>query len=116
MSTFPVLKTGAVAQYPWTATTRYATEAVQFLDGSRQTFRLFPKALRRWTVQLDALDEQELDAFISFVEAQGSDPFTFTDPATATAVVNCVISADGAAFSMVKEMSGQVTFVVEELA
>ena len=116
MPTFPTLKTGAIAQYPLPASTRFSTQAVQFLDGSQQTFRLYPGALRRWSVQFDALDEQELDAFVSFVEAQGGAPFSFTDPATGQTVANCIISGDQASAGMTQEINGQARFVIEEVA
>ena len=57
MASFPVLKTGAVAQYPLARSTRYSTQSVQFLDGSQQTFKLYPLPLCRWSIQLNELDE-----------------------------------------------------------
>ena len=116
MATFPTLKTGAIAQYPLPVSTRFSTQTVQFLDGSQQTFRLYPSALRRWSVQLDALDEQELDSFVSFVEAQGGAPFSFTDPVTGQSVANCIISGDQAGAAMTQEINGQTQFVIEEVA
>jgi hypothetical protein len=116
MATFPTLKTGAVSQYPLSATSRYSTQTVQFLNGTQQTFKLFPGSLRRWIIQLDALDEQELGSFISFVETQGGAAFSFTDPATGTTVANCIISGDQAAAGMTQELSGQTHFVIEEIA
>jgi hypothetical protein len=116
MASFPTLKTGAVAQYPLPLTTRFSTQAVQFLDGSQQTFSLYPAGLRRWTVSLDALDEQELDAFISFVEAQGGAPFSFTDPVSGAVASTCIIYGDGADAGMTQEISGQAQFVIEEVA
>jgi hypothetical protein len=77
---FPVLKTGAVAQYPLARSVRFSTQAVRFLDGSQQKFRLYGSGLRRWTVKLDQLDETELSALIDFVDAQGGATFSFTDP------------------------------------
>lgn len=113
---FPTLKTGAVAQYPWSATSQYSTTTVQFLDGSLQTFKLYGRALRSWSVQLSQLDEQELDQFISFVEAQGGEPFTFTDPVTGAVVPNCILAGDEAHASMQQELSGQTTFTIQEVA
>src|SRR5579863_6101996 len=92
MATFPVLKTGATAQYPLDRGVRYSTEGVRFMDGSQQKFRLIGVGLRRWTLKLDLLDEQELGAVIAFVEQQGSAPFAFTDPATGAVASTCVIA------------------------
>ena len=114
--TFPVLKTGAVAQYPLERGVRFSTQAVRFLDGSQQRFRLYGSGLRRWTVKLDLLDEQELGAVIAFVEAQGRAVFAFTDPLSGTAAVKCVISGEQFEATMTSEASGQATVVIEEIA
>src|SRR5580700_3249140 len=116
MATFPTLKTGAIAQYPLPVSTRFATQTVQFLNGTQQTFKLYPGCLRRWSLQLDALDEQELDLFVSFVEAQGGAPFSFTDPVSGQSINNCIISGDQAGAGMTQEIDGQAQFVIEEVA
>jgi len=116
MATFPVLKTGAVAQYPLERGVRFSTQAVRFMDGSRQTFRLYGAGLRRWTVKLDLLDEEELGAVIAFVEQQTSAVFAFTDPVTGVNVATCVISGEQIDATLNPEMSGQTTVVIEEIA
>jgi hypothetical protein len=113
--TFPVLKSGALAQYPLDFAVRYATQPVWFLDGSRQRFRLYGAGLRRWTLKLDLLDEAELAAVIAFVEAQGSAPFAFADPITGAAVAKCIIGAHQLDVTMRGEMRGQTTVVIEEI-
>lgn len=116
MASFPTLKTGAPAQYPLGRAVRYATQAVRFMDGSRQRFRLYGTGLRKWTLKLDLLDEQELGTVIAFVEQQGDAPFAFTDPATGDIVANCVISGQQMDATMTREMSGQTTVIIEEIA
>ena len=116
MATFPVLKTGAVAQYPLDRGVRFSTQAVRFMDGSQQRFRLNGTGLRRWTLKLDQLDEQELGAVIAFVEQQGSAVFTFTDPVTGDSVATCMISGEQFDATMNGEMNGQTTIVIEEIA
>ena len=113
---FPTLKTGAAAQYPLDYGVRFSTQAVRFMDGSQQRFRLYGTGLRRWTLKLELLDEQELSAVIAFVEQQGSAPFAFTDPATGTVVAACVIAGQRLDVTMKSEMSGQTTVTIEELA
>jgi hypothetical protein len=115
MATFPVLKTGAVAQYPLDRAVRFSTQAVRFMDGSQQRFRLYGAGLRRWTLKLDLLDEQELAAVIAFVEQQGSAIFAFTDPLTNVNVATCVIAGEQFDVTMNREMSGQTTVVIEEV-
>lgn len=116
MATFPILKTGAVAQYPLGFGVRFATQAVWFLDGSQQKYRLAGTGLRRWTVNLALLDEQELGAVIAFVEQQGSAAFVFTDPLSGANVQNCVLSGERFDATMQGEMNGRTTVGIEELA
>jgi hypothetical protein len=116
MVTFPVLKTGAVAQYPLDRSVRFSTQAVRFMDGSQQRFRLYGTGLRRWALKFDLLDEQELAAVIAFVEQQGSAIFAFTDPVTGANAATCVISGQQFDAVMNREMSGQTTIVIEEVA
>ena len=116
MATFPTLKTGAPAQYPLERGVRYATQAVRFMDGSRQRFRLYGTGLRKWTLKLDQLDEGELGAVTEFVEQQGSAPFAFTDPTTGTVASKCVIAGYQLDTTMKQEMNGQTTVVIEEIA
>lgn len=112
---FPVLKTSAVAQYPLGRGVQFSTRAVRFLDGSRQSFRLYGSGLRRWDVRLDQLDEQELGALIAFAEAQGSTPFAYTDPVTGTTAARCVISGGQFDAGMTGEMNGQARVVIQEI-
>lgn len=116
MATFPVLKTGAAAQYPLDYGVRFSTQSVRFMDGSQQRFSLYGTGLRRWTIQLDLLGEDELAAVIAFVEQQGSAPFAFTDPATGAVASTCVISGEQMDATLSGEMRGQTTVVIEEIA
>jgi hypothetical protein len=112
--TFPTLKTGAVAQYPLNRGPRFQTQAVRFMDGSLQRYRIYGTNLRRWVVKLDLLDEQELGALIAFVEQQGGAAFAFTDPLTGDNVANCMISGQAFTASMTDEMNAQATVSIEE--
>src|SRR5579884_3291001 len=109
MATFPTLKTGAVAQYPLQTASRYASQAVQFLDGSRQSYRIQGPPLRRWSIQLSGLDEGELANVIAFVEQQCLAPFSFTDPVTGQTAARCIISGQKMDAMMKQEEYGQAT-------
>ncbi|HEX8812929.1 MAG TPA: hypothetical protein VF742_13140 [Terracidiphilus sp.] len=115
MATFPALNTGAVAQYPLGFGVRYATQAVWFLDGTQQKYRLIGTGLRRWTLKLDLLQEDELGAVIAFVEQQGGAPFTFTDPLTGAGVPNCVLCGEQFDATIGPALNGQTTVVIEEI-
>jgi hypothetical protein len=91
MATFPILKTGAVIQYPATRQSRYQNQALRFLDGTEQRYRDCAGPLLRWQIPLSLLDESELAAIEQFFEdnqgAFGS--FAFTDPWDGTAHPDC---------------------------
>jgi hypothetical protein len=115
MDNFPILKTGAIAQYPLAREIRFLTQGVRFMDNSSQKYRLYGKPLRSWTIKLDLLDEQELAAVIAFVEQQSGQSFTFTDPITGNDVARCRISGQHLDTAMASEMNGQTNLVIEEI-
>jgi len=115
MASFPTLKTGAVAQYPLQTGSRYASQAVQFLDGSRQSYRIQGPALRRWSIQLNGLGEGELADVIAFVEQQCLAPFPFTDPVSGQTASRCIIAGQKMDAVMKQEESGQATLIIEEI-
>ena len=115
MATFPVLKTGAVAQYPLGFGMRYATQSVHFLDGSQQKYPLMGTGLRRWTIHLNLLDEQELGTVIAFVERQGNAEFTFRDPLTGADVPKCVLAGQNFEAMVQRDLSGKTTVEIEEI-
>ncbi|HXE64155.1 MAG TPA: hypothetical protein VN519_11480 [Bryobacteraceae bacterium] len=113
--TFPLLKTSAVAQYPLERSLQFSTRTIRFLNGSRQSFRLFGRNLGRWSLRLDLLDETELAELVAFLEAQGSAPFAYSDPITGATAPRCVISGEQFAAGMKGEMDGQARIVIEEI-
>jgi hypothetical protein len=116
MATFPTLRTGAVAQYPLKKTISFQTQAVRFLDGSRQRYRIQGSVLRGWAVQLNLLDEQELGSVIAFAEQQGSTPFEFTDPVTGVTAATCILAGQTFDAGMTDEMKAQTTVLIQEIA
>jgi len=82
MSDFPLLKTGTAAQYPLSRSFQCSTQLLRFVDGTEQRFRDYPTPLRRWTVGLAMLDEEEMgrleDLFLTEQGASGA--FSYTDP------------------------------------
>jgi len=96
MPTFPLLKTGVIAQYPLIRQIGYRTRVHRFVDGSEQRHPVQGQAIRRWRVQLAALDEGEVRAFRDFfISLQGRyGTFTFTDPTDGTVYSNCDLEQD----------------------
>jgi hypothetical protein len=116
MSTFPVLKTGAVLQYPAQKQVTFATEIVQFIDGSEQRFREYKTPLHRWIIQLDLLDQGELQILREFFRTQagGTDSFVFTDPWDGTSYTNCTIDGGDFVLQLADEMKGSTSLTVRE--
>ena len=113
---FPMLKTGAVMQYPARRTILFNTDTIRFLDGTEQRFRNSAAVLHRWTIQLDLLDESELDALDQFfLSNQGRfGSFSFTDPWDGTSYPNCSLAADTFGSQLTAEMRGGTTITVCE--
>jgi hypothetical protein len=97
MATFPLLSTGAVTQYPLGISSYQATQVLRFLDGSDQRFSTQAKALRRWSIRLELLTEDELQQIETFFAEQlgGFQKFDFPDPYSGVVVPNCRFAADG---------------------
>jgi hypothetical protein len=116
MSTFPTLKTGAVLQYPAQKEVSFATEIVQFINGSEQRFREYQTPLHRWVIQLDLLDQGELQILRDFFRTQagGADSFVFTDPWNGTTYSNCSIEGGDLVLKLVDEMKGNTSLTVRE--
>lgn len=96
MATFPVLKTGAVVQYPAQKAEDCSTQVFRFLDGSEQRTPGYASPLRRWVVRLGLLDETELwNLRQFFLGQQGQDgAFSFTDPWDGTVYASCSFEGD----------------------
>jgi hypothetical protein len=113
---FPVLKTGAVMQYPAKRTLQFNTDTIRFLDGTVQRFRDNPSVLHQWIIQLDLLDESELDTLDQFfLTNQGRfGSFSFTDPWDGTVYPNCSLAGDTFGFQLRAEMRGKTSLTVRE--
>jgi hypothetical protein len=91
MAGFPVLNSGAVAQYPAPLTSGQGAQVIRFIDGSDQRYVTQGRALRQWEIRLDLLNDDEIQQMEAFFLAQNADyaTFTFPDPFSLTAVPNC---------------------------
>jgi hypothetical protein len=96
MPNFPLLKTGAVTQYPAQKSLAYSNYVARFLDGAEQRYRECSAPLSRWIIRLDLVDEAELNALdLFFLNQQGAlGSFSFTDPWDSTAHANCSLEQD----------------------
>jgi hypothetical protein len=113
---FPALKTGAVTQYPATKSTQYSSFVLRFLDGSDQRYREYSTPLRRWTIQLNMLDETELNALDQFFNSQQGrfETFSFIDPWTQSTIPTCSMEQDVLNYELSGEMCGSTSLVVVE--
>jgi hypothetical protein len=116
MITFPVLRTGAVAQYPAQRSVLKSTWIARFVDGSEQRFRNDAAPLHSWTIHLSLLTEAEVVAIREFVnDASGRfESFSFTDPWDATVYPNCSLDADTQAVEWFGENNAHTTLLIRE--
>jgi phage-related protein len=116
MNSFPVLKTGAVAQYPAGRTLSYSTQVLRFVDGSEQRFGDYAAPLHQWTIQVSALDETEMHSLQEFFRemAGRAGDFAFTDPWDGTVYPSCSLAADTMAETFVAELNGTTVLTVRE--
>src|SRR5689334_21120573 len=111
MPTFPILKTGAVAQYPASRQAQFQNQAVRFIDGTEQRYRDCAGPRHRWQIALDLLDEAELAAIEEFFrEAEGTfETFAFTDPWDGVTYASCCLAEDELGIEAMGEMRGGAT-------
>ena len=116
MSTFPKLKTGAVMQYPALRGSNFGTQVLRFLDGSEQRFRVVAAPLRRWVIQLAALDETEMNGLREFFRLQNgcAGSFRFTDPWDGADYPDCSLETDEMIETYADDMRGKTTLTIRE--
>jgi len=116
VASFPLLKTGAIAQYPADRTPQFSTQAYRFLDGSEQRFPGFPGILQQWAIRLDLLDEGELENLREFfLDHSGrAGSFSFTDPWTGTVFPNCSFGSDTLSLQFKGPMDNGTQVIVRE--
>lgn len=116
MNEFPLLKTGAVMQYPALRSLRFSTQVMRFLDGSEQRYREFSGPLRRWLIRLTALDEEEMEALEAFFvsEQGGYGTFSFVDPWDEAEYADCSLENPEAFFDYTEIHDGRTLLVVRQ--
>src|SRR5215472_1129180 len=116
MASFPMLKTGVVAQYPSSRMTQASTQVYRFLDGSEQRFIAFAAPLRKWQIKLDLLDEAELSNLENFLASKKgqSGSFSFTDPWDGTVYPNCSFASDAFKADLKGQGQGATELIVKE--
>ena len=112
-TTFPMLRTGAVAQYASSRQITVSTRVATFVDGSEQRFRSFPTPILRWTIRLDRLTADELDQLHAFFQSQNGSvgSFSFTDPWDGITHPDCSFELDTFA-SVMRDDTRELTTLV----
>ena len=116
MSTFPLLKTGAVMQYPASVIQQFRTDLVVFLDGTEQRSRKLPGPAKRWVIDLSLLDDAEVRMIEEFYLSQSGSygSFAFTDPWSGTAYADCSFLEDSLAISFEAQDRAKMRMTVVE--
>ena len=116
MTTFPQLKTSAVAQYPARRTAAFRNQTVRFVDGREQRYRDSAGPLHKWEIVLDRLDEGEVAKIADFFAANEGEfgDFQFTDPWDGHVYPHCSLAQDELESGAMGEMwSGMSVTIVE---
>lgn len=116
MADFPLLKSGAVLQYPGERQVAVSTRVLSFVDGGEQRFRLRGAPLRQWVIRLELLTETELKELENFfrVQAGRQEEFTFLDPWTNTEVEHCSLAEDSIELVLAEFDRGRTTLTIRE--
>jgi hypothetical protein len=117
MATFPLLRTGAYAQYPASQITGFNNLVLLFVDGTEQKYRNAVASRKTWKLQLELLDEQELAAFQLFFEQQqgSAQLFQFVDPWDGSTHASCPFSGDSFEILLEQDMRGSFEVLIEEV-
>jgi hypothetical protein len=115
-TTFPLLKTNAVAQYPARRAIAFSNQTVRFVDGREQRYRDSAGPLHRWEVLLERLDEGEVARIADFFAAnEGAfGDFEFTDPLDGRVYPHCSVASDELEIGAAGEMCGETAVVIVE--
>lgn len=118
MSTFPVLSTGSVAQYPSSRRIGYSTNVTRFLDGTEQRFRDLGQPATKWIIRLFQLTATEIatvEAFFEDMQGQfGS--FLFIDPWDGVEYPDCSFDQDVFSSEAIDEIRNQGYLVIRKNA
>lgn len=116
MTTFPNLRTSAVAQYPARRATAFQNQTVLFVGGGEQRYRDSAGPLHRWEIALARLDEREIAQLAEFfAENEGAlGNFAFTDPWDGTVYTNCSLDSDALECEGLGEMDGTTSLAIRE--
>jgi hypothetical protein len=89
--TFPLLSSGAVAQYSLPVVTGQAVQTIRFLDGADQRYLIQGRTFRQWEIQLTLLKDSEIAQLQTFFDEQQGDYglFDFPDPISGETISNC---------------------------
>lgn len=116
MGDFPILKTGAVIQFPASRVIQFATDVIQFLDGTEQRSPNYVQPFQSWIVKLSSLDETELQNIRAFIQEMNGAVglFSFTDPWDSTVYPNCSLQGDMYTDSLIGPTQSVTNLIIRE--
>lgn len=116
MASFPLLRTGAVTQYPSAKSISFPTQVVRYMDGSEQRYRLAAAPIQRWEISMTAVSVDEVAALERFFRDQqgrfGS--FAFTDPWTGIEHPDCSFDRDDWEVEMVTALRARTKLLIRD--
>ena len=105
MPDFPLLRTGAVAQYPSQREIAFNTSVTRFVDGTEQRFRAQKGPALRWFIRMSQVSAEEIAVLEDFFDsAQGRfGSFSFVDPWDGAEYPDCSFEEDDFAATAVSD-------------
>lgn len=116
MSTFPKLKSGAIAQYPISQSKLARTWIGSFLDGTEQRFRLMGEVKRKWILDLGLLCEAEVTSIQElWQEVDGPiGTFSFECPFDGNVYAECGFGGSELKFTWDFDARAKARIVIEQ--
>lgn len=104
-------------QWPAERGVYFSTEVLEFADGSEQRIRNFSKVIRRWIVDLEELDEEDLTVMEAFYAQQQGQrgTFSFVDPWDGTLHAECHFDHSDLVAEYRSLLGGSAKLVVREV-
>ena len=105
-----------MAQYGSDRARRFSTGVFRFVDGSEQRFVSYASSLKKWTIRMDLLAENELAQLEQFFQAHAgrAGVFSFTDPWDGVTHSNCSFESDTLMTEYGGENRGRTVVTIKE--
>jgi hypothetical protein len=95
---------------------QFATDVVQFVDGTEQRFCAYTQPYHSWIVKFNDLDDGELQNIRAFVQQMdgAAGLFSFTDPWDGTVYPTCNLQGDTETDALTGPFQSGTSLIIQE--